>query len=169
MAGGKVIIRPAVSGDAAAMAAYVAALQAEHLRTISRRPPPTEEEERAFIARAEANERALILVAADGDKIVGMLDMWAGAGQGDRHVAGFGVSVAAPWRGRGIGRMLVQQAVAAAWKWPGLCRIELECAPHHHSAIRLYESIGFQIEGRKRKSIDLGNGPEDMLVMAMVC
>ena len=32
----------------------------------------------------------------------------------------------------------------------------------------VYESLGFVLEGRKRKSLDLGNGPEDMLVMAMV-
>jgi RimJ/RimL family protein N-acetyltransferase len=158
MTNDKVIVRPAITSDAAAMADYVAALQAERLRTISRRPPPTEEEERTLIAKAEANDRALILVAADGDKIVGMLDIWAGAGQGDRHVARFGVSVSEDWRGHGIGRALIERAVAAAWKWPGLCRIELECVPHHHSAIRLYESIGFGVEGRKRKSMTWAAG-----------
>ncbi len=78
MADGNIIVRPAIADGARALADYVAALQAENLRTISRRPPPSEDEERALIAKADANDRALLLVAPEGDKVVGMLDIWAG-------------------------------------------------------------------------------------------
>lgn len=150
------------------MVAFVTALQAEQLRTISRRTPPTEDEERDFIAKAEANGRAFFLLAFAGDDVVGMLDLWAGERPQNRHMASFGVSVAKPWRGCGIARRLIEAAVGEAKSWPDLCRIELECVTHHEGAIRLYESLGFVVEGRKRKATDLGNGPEDMLVMALV-
>ncbi len=100
MADGNIIVRPAIADDARALADNVAALQAENLRTISRRRPRSEDEERALIAKADANDRALLLVAPEGDKVVGMLDIWARTGQGDWHVARLGFSVAQNWRGR---------------------------------------------------------------------
>jgi L-phenylalanine/L-methionine N-acetyltransferase len=164
----RIVIRSALVTDAAAVAHYISVLQSENLGTIRRRPPPTETEASSFIAKASGSDRALMLVALDGIEVVGMLDIAAGNNPHDRHAASFGVSIAKAWRGHGLARRLIETAIGEAKSWPGLCRIEIECVPHHQGAIRLYESVGFVIEGCKRKSMNLGNGPEDMLVMAMV-
>jgi RimJ/RimL family protein N-acetyltransferase len=97
-----------------------------------------------------------------------LLDLWAGENRDTRHSARFGVSVGKYWRGRGVAKELTEAAIREAKLWPDFCRIELECAAHNEGAIYLYESLGFVTEGRKRKSMDLGNGPEDMLLMALV-
>jgi putative acetyltransferase len=163
-----IVIRRAHIGDAAVLAAYMSALVAEQLDTISQRPVPTVEEEADFIRRVETSERAFILLAMDGDEAVGMLDLRAGTSPARRHSGQLGLSVAKDWRGRGIGRRMVERAIRLAGEWPGFCRIELECVPWNTRAIRLYQSMGFVVEGRKRKAIDLRGQPEDDLLMALV-
>jgi RimJ/RimL family protein N-acetyltransferase len=165
---GRVTIRRATPADAAGMAAFLSALQAENLDTICRRAPPTEDEVRASVQKAAADLRSFFLVAASGDEIVGLLDLCACENGHSRHCVRFGVSVGKYWRGRGVARELTESAIREVKLWPNFCRIELECAAHNESAIYLYESLGFVTEGRKRKSMDLGRGPEDMLLMALV-
>ena len=163
-----VAIRRSTKDDAAGMAAFLSALQAENLDTICRRDPPSEGEVRALLEKAAADGRSFFLVATSVDEIVGLLDLWAGENSHTRHSAKFGVSVGKYWRGRGVAKELTEAAIREAKLWPHFCRIELECAAHNEGAIYLYESLGFVTEGRKRKSMDLGNGPEDMLLMALV-
>ena len=150
------------------MSAFLTALQAENLDTICRRAPPTEGEVRALVEKTAADGRSFFLVATSAEEIVGLLDLWAGENGHSCHSARFGVSVGKYWRGRGVARELTESAIREVKLWPHFCRIELECAAHNESAIYLYESLGFVTEGRKRKSMDLGRGPEDMHLMALV-
>jgi putative acetyltransferase len=163
-----ITVRHARIADAARMTAYMAALLAENLDTISRRAAPTLNEERDFIRNVTARERAFILLALNRDEVVGMLDFHTGQRDHNRHAGGFGMSVAKAWRGRGIGRKLVARAIREAKAWPGFCRIEIECVPWNTAAIRLYESFGFIIEAHKRKALNLRGVPEDDLLMALV-
>jgi RimJ/RimL family protein N-acetyltransferase len=163
-----VTIRRSTKDDAVGMAAFLSALQAENLDTICRRDPPSENEVRALLDKVAADTRSFFLVATSDDEIVGLLDFWAGESSHSRHSAKFGVSVGKYWRGRGVAKELTEAAIREAKLWPHFCRIELECAAHNEGAIYLYESLGFVTEGRKRKSMDLGNGPEDMILMALV-
>jgi len=161
------VIRPARTDDAEAMVAYMTALTAEGLDTISVRFPPSLEDEREFVLRSKVSERILILLAFSGDDLVGMLDLSAGQRPSDRHAGRFGMSVAKAWRGRGVGRKLLAAAIEETRGWPGFCRIELECAPWNTPAIALYESLGFVLEARRRKALNLRGLPEDMLLMAL--
>jgi len=162
-----IVIRPARMFDARAMVDYMDRLIAERLDTISVRTVPTLEDEREWILRSEVSERALILLAVHSEEVVGMLDLSAGERPDNRHTGRFGMSVAKRWRGRGVGRTLLAAAVEAAREWPGFCRIELECVAWNAAGIRLYQSLGFELEGRKTKAINLRGRPEDMLVMAL--
>ena len=161
------VIRPARTDDAEIMVAYMTALTAEGLDTISVRVPPNLEDEREFVLRSKVSERILILLAFADDKLVGMLDLSAGQRPSDRHAGRFGMSVAKAWRGRGVGRKLLTAAIEETRSWPGFCRIELECAPWNQAAIALYERLGFELEGRRRKALNLRGRPEDMLLMAL--
>ena len=161
------VIRPARVDDAEAMVAYMTALTAEGLDTISVRFPPSLEDEREFVLRSKLSERILILLAFAGEELVGMLDLSAGQRPSDRHAGRFGMSVAKAWRGRGLGRRMLRWVIDEAQDWPGFCRIELECVAWNAPAIGLYESLGFKIEGRMVKAINLRGTPEDMLVMAL--
>jgi RimJ/RimL family protein N-acetyltransferase len=163
-----ILIRPAQTGDAEAMVAYMAELTAEGLDTISTRMAPSLEDEREWVLSSRLAERVLILLATHEDQIIGILDLSAGERPDDRHGGRFGMSVARRWRRRGVGRRLLIAAIDETKGWPGFCRIELECAPWNAPAIALYESLGFVLEGRRRKALNLRGRPEDMLLMALV-
>jgi len=162
-----VVIREPVASDAEALAAYTAALVAEGTGTITLRTAPTVEQEAEFIAGIAARDRAFILIAVEGDRIVGLLDLQAGDREHNRHSARFGMSVAKDRRGQGLGRQLLEDMIEKTRDWPGFCRIELEVFPHNTAAIRLYESAGFELEARKAKAVNLEGAPEDLLLMAL--
>jgi RimJ/RimL family protein N-acetyltransferase len=162
-----IIIREPVASDAAALAAYTAALVAEGPGTITLRVAPTVEQEVEFITKNAAAERAFILIAVDGDRVVGLLDLQAGEREHNRHSGRFGMSVAKDHRGQGLGRRLLEEMIAKTKHWPGFCRIELEVFPHNTAAIRLYESAGFEVEARKTKAVNMQGKPEDLLLMAL--
>ena len=163
-----VVVRRAREADAPAVADYMAGLMAERLDTISRREIPTVPEERDWILRATMVERGTILLALAEDDVIGVLDLWAGEREDNRHAGRFGMSVARGWRGLGVGRRLLARAIDEARAWPGFCRLELECVAWNAPAIALYESLGFALEARMSKAINLRGTPEDMLLMALV-
>ena len=162
-----VVIRRAREADAVAMAEYMAALTAERLETITPREAPSVEDERDWVIQAAFAERGLILLAEVGEAVIGLLDFWGGERADTRHAGSLGMSVAEAWRGRGVGRRMLQWVIDEAHGWPGFCRIELECVAWNAPAIGLYESLGFKIEGRMVKAINLRGKPEDMLLMAL--
>jgi RimJ/RimL family protein N-acetyltransferase len=162
-----IVIRPARLFDARAMVDYMAALIEERLDTISVRTIPTLEDEREWILRTELSDRVLILLALHGDEVVGLLDLSAGDRPDNRHTGRFGMSIAKRWRGCGVGRRLLAAAIEAAREWPGFCRIELECVNWNTAGFRLYRSLGFVLEARKTKAVNLRGKPEDMLLMAL--
>ncbi|HZC17711.1 MAG TPA: GNAT family N-acetyltransferase [Caulobacteraceae bacterium] len=163
----EVVVRRAREADAAAMADYMAALTAERLDTITSREAPSVEDERDWVLRAGFAERGMVLMAEVGGEVVGLLDFWGGERADNRHAGYFGMSVAKAWRGRGVGRRMLRTVIDEARGWPGFCRIELECVAWNTPAIGLYESLGFVVEGRMVKAINLRGVPEDMLVMAL--
>ncbi len=52
------------------------------------------------------------------------------------------------WQGRGVGRALMEAAVDLADNWLSLTRLELTVFADNAPAIRLYERVGFEVEGR---------------------
>jgi RimJ/RimL family protein N-acetyltransferase len=159
-------IREGTLADAAAMVEYVNALAAEGLDTITNRTLTVDEEE-AFLEKAAQVERGFFLLAFDGERVIGMLDLWAGERAHNRHLGRIGISTARDWRRRGVGRALLQAAIEKARYWPGFCRIELEVAPWNEGAIALYRQLGFELEGLRKKGINLRGTPDDVLAMAL--
>jgi RimJ/RimL family protein N-acetyltransferase len=167
-----VTIRRATPADAAPTAAYMRALRAEvaagDLDTVPWRKPKTVDEQRELLTLIEAAPNSTMYAAFLDDTAVGLADIRGGAHEFDRHTGVLGVSVAREWRGRGLGRALMQAAIAEAKSWPGFCRIELEVVTWNTGAIALYETLGFRVEGRKRKAASMRGRPEDEFLMALV-
>jgi len=104
--------------------------------------------------RQERAERTggLILFAEAVDRpgeIVGGLDVVRFRRLKQRHVAALGMMVDAAWRGRGLGRAMLEAAVAWAAAHPEIERLELGVFAQNPGARRLYESCGFVAEGVK--------------------
>ena len=168
----EVQIHRVTQADAAATAEYMRKLRAEvaagRLDTVPWRQPKTAEEQREFLIRVELNPHAVMFAAFAGEEVVGLVDIVGGLADFDRHQGTLGISVARDWRGKGLGRALMEAAIAEAKSWPGFCRIELICVTWNTNAIALYESLGFAIEGRKRKAVKFRGRAEDEFLMALV-
>jgi ribosomal protein S18 acetylase RimI-like enzyme len=165
--GQRIDIRSAGRGDAQAMAEYTELLVAEKLDTILLDKSYTPADEEKMLAEYETSG-SVFLLALEGARVVGMADLRRGARTGNHHLGVLGMGVLSTYRGQGIGRRLITQMIEEARAMPGLCRIELGVTPWNTPAIALYESLGFVLEGVKKKGINLRGVPEDDLFMALV-
>ena len=123
------------------------------------------EETLAFLRRIES-EQLIQLVATVDERIVGWCDILPLEAPGFRHVGTLGLGVLAEWRGRGIGRQLIIQTIELA-RTTGLEKIELTVYSDNTRAMRLYESLGFEYEGRRRNARKLDGTYQDFLLMAL--
>jgi ribosomal protein S18 acetylase RimI-like enzyme len=76
------------------------------------------------------------------------------------------MGVVPEYRGRGVGRALVEATLPAA-RSKGLARIDLEVRADNAAAIGLYRAVGFKVEGVKRDALRLDDGRFDLVVMAL--
>ena len=134
----------------------------EEGRWMGAEPPLDHALRRERFLSALADERGALLVATEGESIVGLLALSV-AGYG---VADFGMCVDAGWRRRGAGGALVEEAVAVARRL-GAHKVSLQVWPHNEPALRLYRRHGFVEEGRLRRHYRRRNGELwDAVVMA---
>ena len=146
MAAHAIEVRPAEDGDRRSLAELFAAV-AEERDGIAAEPPIDVE------GRAANWELDGTLVALADGVFVGELRVEATPfGYGE-----IGMMVAAGWRGRGVGTVLV----AAAIEWArarGLHKLTLSVFPQNAAAIALYRKFGFTEEGRRIRHMRRDNG-----------
>ena len=146
-------VRPAVPGDADALVELGrdVASEPELWLTYDR----TRGDERRNVRGVQRDANVAVLVAETEEGIVGRLSIARDRSPLSRHVAEFGLMVAAGARRRGIGSALIEEAMQWA-KDLGIVRLELTVFPHNAPAIALYRKLGFQEEGvlRRRYLID---------------
>ena len=106
-------------------------------------------------------------VAVTDGQIVGLAGLHVGSGK-LRHTASLGMMVHDQFQGQGIGRKLLAALLDIADNYLGLVRIELDVYADNARAIGLYESMGFVLEGRKRKAVWRHGDHQDVLVMGRI-
>lgn len=106
-------------------------------------------------------------VAASEGKIIGWCDISPLKLEGFRHCGRLGMGVLKEYRGLGIGKKLIESTIQKA-REKGLERIELEVFASNIPAIKLYEQIGFTVEGVKKKARKIDNHYEDIIEMALL-
>ncbi len=169
--GHKVVIRPAHPQDAAQIIAYARQVFAEpgvNLITMADEFNPTTESEARMISEMNRARNSLFLVAEDDGRIVGQLTLQGGKRRNVRHAATLGITVGRDYRGQGVGRRLMEYAIAWARAGRVVTRIELNVFVRNTNAIRLYESCGFVAEGRRRRSIRRDGEYVDDLLMGLL-
>ena len=91
---------------------------------------------------------AFILGAFDGETLVGTVGCVQQQPAKVRHKAFiWGMYVAPEARGRGVGRALMEAAIARARQWPEVEQIHLAVVTTNEVARRLYRSLGFEVYG----------------------
>ena len=123
------------------------------------------EQTRAFIGHI-IKESLPQIVAIDCEKVIGWCDILPSTVEGFTHVGRLGMGVVKPYRGQGIGRRLLKQCLDAA-RTIGIEKVELEVYSDNLSAIRLYESESFEIEGLRRRARKLDGEYQDIQLMCL--
>lgn len=163
------LIRRATPADAEALADYANALFTEAPPGIYRRKTHvTPDDEAALIGQVQEHPAHLLLVAAAESRVVGMLHFRPLAREQRAHAGEFGMSVARDVRGKGVGRELLQALLDWVEQERRVRRVELEVMADNTAALRLYESLGFALEGRKREAVRRESGYVDLIQMARV-
>lgn len=127
--------------------------------------PPIEQVE-AFV-RGNIERGVAQVVAVDAGRVVGWADIVPGWAHGVAHRGSLGIGVVASHRGRGLGKRLLQACIDRAWS-NGLARVDLEVRADNLAAIRLYEALGFQREGVRRRGMRIDGCYIDMLQMGLL-
>lgn len=145
--------------------AAVGAIARERLYIGLVAPPPLIES-REFV-RKVLEDGGVHLVAVDAaESVVGWCDIARHQREGFRHTGRLGMGLLPAYRGKGLGRQLMDAAIQRGWE-SGLERIELEVFASNRRAIMLYERIGFVHEGRKRRARKIDGRYDDDLFMAI--
>lgn len=161
-------VRPAVTADASALVALAEQVGREEGRWIlATQTWRTVSDERRYLRSVERHPDAAVFVAEADGRIVARLSLSRDPHPASRHVADLGLMVAERYRRRGIGKRLLEEAVAWA-RVSGIVKLELHVFPWNEPAIALYESFGFEREGYRRRHYERGGEYVDAILMAYV-
>jgi [ribosomal protein S18]-alanine N-acetyltransferase len=122
-------------------------------------------DERRYLRAARRSPHAAVFVAENEAGLVARLSLARDSHPASPHVADLGLMVAAGHRRHGIGRALLEQAVAWA-RESEVEKLELHVFPHNKPAITLYEQFGFEREGLRRRHFRRAGRLVDAVLMA---
>jgi ribosomal protein S18 acetylase RimI-like enzyme len=163
-AGRPFLIRPTRDTDAPELAALIDAVAAEGEFLVA---VPGERDTIAQSARIVSIvlEGGLSLTLEVDGALAGNVMVHRRAGRHYSHVAEIAIVVSNEQRGAGLGRTLMEMAIA--WSaMVGLSKLSLQVFPDNHRAIALYRSLGFVDEGVARGEVRMPSGDRDVLLMA---
>lgn len=128
----------------------------------------TVEEEKRILEEHASADNSIFFVAEAKGKIIGTLSCKGGSRKALRHAVMLGLAVSKEWRNRGAGTALMSTAIEWAGKTGIVNRIELAVYARNKTAIHLYEKLGFEHEGRRRRAIYQNGQYFDDLFMALL-
>lgn len=164
------VIREAAPGDAEALHDLFGQLVTEADLDIPWTPEdyPGPDRILRMIERFATADNSLYLVAQAGDRLVGEMSLRGGSLRADRHSASLGISISRDWRGKGLGRAMIARGIDWARATGLLSRLELQVYATNERAVRLYESLGFEREGCRRKALSKNGVLVDDVMMALL-
>jgi RimJ/RimL family protein N-acetyltransferase len=159
-------VRPATPADAHTLVELAESVGREDGRWILGTGPwRSEADERRYLKSIHRHPDAAVFVAEDDGVIVGRLSLARDQHPASRHVADLGLMVAESHRRRGVGTLLLEQAVAWA-RTAGIRKLELHVFPWNEPALGLYAAFGFEREGYRKRHFERGGELVDAILMA---
>lgn len=163
-------VRCAEEADAAALLRLIARLGDEPKFSVFERDEftVTVERQREKIREFLEAPGCLMLVAEENGTLVGEINFHSPERRRLRHRGEVGLSVAQEWRGRGVGRVMLEAVIGWCTAHPVIEKINLKVFAINERAIALYRSLGFAEEGRRVREIRLPSGQfSDDILMAL--
>jgi len=145
MISGEIVYREALKTDAAALLEHVQSVGSEtdNLSFSGDTFSISVEREARFIDRYYNNKKDIMLVALDGDKVVGNAIVERNRVERYNHRAEISITVLRDYWGCGIGSRLMEMMIDFAKK-SGIEILYLEVRADNARAISLYEKYGFR-------------------------
>src|SRR5262245_59443578 len=159
--------RPAGPGDAAGLLALKKDLDRETSFMLLEPGERSEDnaDVAAYLSSMAGTANSVVIVAEAAGRLVGYAEARGGAFRRNRITAHVVIGVLVAAGGRGIGSGLLREL--ALWAPAhGIRRLELTVMAHNHRARRLYERMGFSVEGRRRECLLVHSQLVDELYMA---
>jgi phosphinothricin acetyltransferase len=157
-----VSIRPATPADAAAICTIYNQGIEDRIATLETELRTPEERRQWMAARAP---RHPVVVAESGGQVVGWGSLNSfNARPAYDHVVDLSVYVERAWRGRGVGRALLQRLLALA-RTTGYHKMVLATFPHNEAGVALYRRMGFAAVGVYHEQGMLDGRWVDVLIM----
>jgi RimJ/RimL family protein N-acetyltransferase len=160
-----ITLRPSTPDDAPGLCVCVDTVARER-RYLGNVHGFTVEATRSFLTSLAESGVVQILALAD-EAVVGWCDVTPLSAEGMRHVGRLGMGLLPTYRGQGLGKRLLREALHRAFA-SGLQRVELEVFASNVAAIRLYDQERFVLEGRKRQGRILDGAEDDILIMGFL-
>ena len=162
------LYRAAGPGDAASLLALKRQLDRE--TSFMLLEPDERTEDSADIAAdlssmAGAANTTVVVAAETAGRLVGYAEAQGGGFRRNRITAYVVMGVLAAARGQGVGAGLLRELELWAHAH-GIHRLELTVMDHNHRARRLYERVGYAVEGRRRECLLVDGHLVDELYMA---
>jgi RimJ/RimL family protein N-acetyltransferase len=165
--GRAVRIRRALPEDAGAVLRYLRRVggETDNLTFGGEGPGLTESEEGEYLTGVGESDNSLAIVATVGDAIGGSLTFDGGRRPRLRHAGEFGISVAQAYAGLGIGKALIEHMLDWAERGGVVRKINLKVRADNVAAIRLYERMGWVLEGATTRDTLIDGRFNDCLLM----
>ena len=162
--GRTIVVRRATEADAEQLLRNINEVGAEGDWILTESIPWDPLREREWI-RGFDGATSLLLVAEVDRRVVGQLDVRIPGFPKARHVGNLGIAVVKAYRGIGVGRALMERALA--WmKARGVEKATLEVFSTNERAIALYRKMGFEVEGVRARQYKIRGAYVDDVLMA---
>lgn len=160
-------LRIAEPSDAAALAALLTdvAADSDMLLQAPGEPIPAAQI-RAFLTASHG--RGLTILAEVNNLPIGVIMSHAGETANERGCFSIALAIAAPWRGQGLGRVLITALTEWARQHAQGWRLELTVIAGNQPARRLYQRMGFVEEGVLRGRFRLHGQSQDEIRMGLL-
>lgn len=161
-------LRAIRESDAAGYRACLDRVAAERRYLAFTAAPPLSEVR--FYIKAMLQRGLPFIVAVDAaDQVVGWCNIHVAPPSEHRggfaHVGTVGMGLDVAWRGRGLGRQMLQTVFDNAGR-VGIERVELQVYASNANAVKLYRKFGFVTEGVKTRARKLDGEYDDIIMMA---
>lgn len=141
----------------------IVARERKYLTMLEARPEP----DTVRFVKSNLENGNPMMVALAGGTVIGWCDIRREFFPSRAHRGTLGMGLLPEWRGRGVGRRLLEATLAQARR-SGFKRIELDVYADNSRAIALYEKAGFAREGIVRDASLIDSVFRDAILMAIV-